>query len=753
MNSKKSKFVLVSVAAGAITFGPLCDIALAQGGSGPKPAPSFLKQAGQKLLENAQNNMLKNMSNDIKQGGTGLSGTGLPGTGAPAGTTVNPAFPGQVQLDQFGNPITTTAAPVRRTPPPCRSWTPQNLRPGEKPLLGILCIHGLGLQSNSYEFLGKELANKFGYNVYAIDVRGFGSWMNAKGKQQVNFDDCLADVKLSLESIEAANPGMPLYVLGESMGGAIALRAASMYPDLVDGLISSVPAGERFNQGKTSMKVFLNLLTGFNIANVGGDILGQATKNQKLASQWKNDPLSRLNLTPQELIQFQDFMNSNHAAAAKVVDMPVLFVQGNGDQLVKPEGTWELFNAVASKDKSFFAVPGEHLIFEEAQTQEAGPRDQNFRVISSWLTAKVGRRGRGGRGRLAGYPGFGYGGGAGGSGYGSGGSGSGYPGGGSGGYGGGTGSGNWGNSGSGGGFGGGTGPSGYGGGSAGYGSGGFGGGGFGGGGFGGGTSQIPYINTNGLEPQAQLLLNGQATQAITDLEQIRLQRPNDPNVLGLLGKAYLQAGQTDKAGWLFRSAMRKAARMGGQDAQAMNNYLMSISQSQTIPAGGAPVGSPTATGVPPVNPSQASVASPFAGWGGKLGQITSGLFGFGGLTAAGAATGTGSVGPGGVTGAGTFGGSFGAKGKVYAFYANWADQCKGMNDSLNQLSSVYGSSVDITRVNIEDATSDPLIDQFKVGPIPTVVFVAPNGQVSSTIIGSSSTANYEQAIKGIARFQ
>jgi thioredoxin-like negative regulator of GroEL len=95
------------------------------------------------------------------------------------------------------------------------------------------------------------------------------------------------------------------------------------------------------------------------------------------------------------------------------------------------------------------------------------------------------------------------------------------------------------------------------------------------------------------------------------------------------------------------------------------------------------------------------------------------------------------------------GGAYGGKGKVYAFYANWADQCRGMNDSLNQLSSMYGNSVDITRVNIADPASDALVEQFKVAPIPTVVFVAPSGQVTSTIIGLSSTASYEQAIKGI----
>ena len=472
--------------------------------------------------------------------------------------------------------------------------------------------------------------------------------MKANGKQQVNFDECLADIKQAAESIRAANPGIPLYVLGESMGGAIALRAASLYPNLIDGLISSVPAGERFNQGKTSMKVFLNLLSGFNVANVGGDILNQATQNAKLKSQWAGDPLSRLNLTPQELIQFQDFMNMNHEAAKKVADMPVLFVQGNGDQLVKPEGTWELFNDVAAKDKSFFAVPGEHLIFEEAQTQEAGPRDQNFRVISSWLTAKVGRRhGRRGMG-MASYPG--------GPGYGAGGQ-----------YGG---AGQYAGSGQ-----------------------------YPGGGQYGGANDDVYsaravqyarpagarvpINTTGLEQQAQLIDSGNAAAAIAQLEQMRMQRPDDANVAGLLGQAYMKNNQPDMAGRMFRRAMR-LNRGGGDQSKAFNNYLLGL--------GNTWLGGSTNTMLP----------------------------------------------------------SF-SKGRVYAFYANWADQCKSMNDVLTRLFITYGDRVDFQRIDVDSAGADALVEQFKVGPIPTVVFVSPSGQVSSTIIGESTSANYESAIKAISR--
>ncbi len=632
MTTPKFDFVLGSLLAlTTVVTSPIVQPVWAQSSQGaqqktmPPQAPSFLKQAGQKFLDSAQKKVLQNVNERLQSTPT---------------TPAVPADPNSVDPN-----ATTVAVPgAPRQAPPCRTW----ILPGEKPVACLLCIHGLGLQSNSYEFFGKEQSNR-GIAVYAIDVRGFGSWIKAKGKTKMNFDECLEDIKLSLESIRAANPGVPVYILGESMGGAIALRAASMYPDLIDGLVSSVPAGERFNQGKTSMKVFLNLLTGVNIADVGGDILNQATKSAKLKSQWQDDPLARLNLSPQELIQFQDFMNNNHEAAKKVADMPVLFVQGTGDQLVKPEGTWELFNSVTAKDKSFFAVPGEHLIFEEAQTQEAAPRDQNFRVISSWLSTKVGRRHRPGRGMSGGSA---YGGNQSAGGYGQSGSGQ--------------------------------------------------------GGFG---NRMNFINIAGLEGPNQMIESGQYSNAIAELERLRSQRPSDPNVLALLGRAYYQNGQTAQAGSFFRQAM-VLKRGGGDQAKALNNLLLGMSQT-----GGGQTGW-----------TQSAAQYPFAGFGSQPGQIASGI-------------------------ANVLGGAPTSRGRVYAFFANWAEQCKGLGDSLTRLSNMYGDRVDIVRVNIEDADSASLVDKFKVGPIPTMVFVAPNGQVNSTIIGESTYANYEQALKGIARTQ
>jgi alpha-beta hydrolase superfamily lysophospholipase/thiol-disulfide isomerase/thioredoxin len=250
---------------------------------------------------------------------------------------------------------------------PCVGW----VNPILKPRLALLCIHGLGLYSGSYQAFGTQMA-RLGIATYAIDVRGFGSWMKLEGHTNVDFKDCLTDVKNALEAVRRTHPGLPVFLLGESMGGAIALRVASMSPDLVEGVISSVPAGERFQQKKTDLKVALEFLKGKNKQfDVGTKIVSQATQNEKLREDWSSNPLDRMDLSPKELIQFQGFMNENHDAAKNITDDPVLFVQGTQDRLVKPEGTWELFNQLATPDKYFYAVPSEHLIFEEGQDKGA----------------------------------------------------------------------------------------------------------------------------------------------------------------------------------------------------------------------------------------------------------------------------------------------------------------------------------------------------------------------------------------------
>ena len=260
---------------------------------------------------------------------------------------------------------------------PCLRWAGDG-----EPKAAILCVHGLGLHNGSYTDFGKRMA-RLGYVVYALDMRGFGSYKDSEGKEQVDFDGCLADIKATLKVLHRAHPTLPVYLLGESMGGAIVMHATAAYPELVDGTVSSVPAGSRFKQGTSTMKVALHALEGGlnKQFDIGSGVIKQATEKQDLRESWGNDPLNRLNLSPRELMIFQSFMDHNHNVAPLIKTTPLLMVQGCKDKLVKPEGTVQLFNELGTPDRRIQLVEnGEHLIFEENQASDAA-----LDSLTNWL--------------------------------------------------------------------------------------------------------------------------------------------------------------------------------------------------------------------------------------------------------------------------------------------------------------------------------------------------------------------------------
>jgi alpha-beta hydrolase superfamily lysophospholipase len=242
---------------------------------------------------------------------------------------------------------------ISRGNPPSSSWLPQADGPPVR--AALLCIHGLGLHNETYEPFGKRMA-QLGVATYALDMRGFGSYRQAKGHEEVDFDGCLDDLYRSLKSIRRAQPGVPVFLLGESMGGAIALHAMALRPDLIDGLITSVPAGDRYKQGRTSLRVAFNFIKDRNKAiNVGQGVVNQATEKPELRAAWLNDPLARMDLF------------------------------GCLDKLVKPEGSEELFKELSTTDKEIYPVSSaEHLIFEENQfSPEVIDR------VNNWINTRI----------------------------------------------------------------------------------------------------------------------------------------------------------------------------------------------------------------------------------------------------------------------------------------------------------------------------------------------------------------------------
>lgn len=286
-----------------------------------------------------------------------------------------PTFPASALIDTHGKP-------------PLNAWVPV-----AKPKLALLCLHGLGLHAGSYTDLGERL-KKDGIAVYSIDERGFGQWWK-RGEGKIDFDATMQDIGLVADLIARENPGVPLFILGESMGGAMALQAASKYQDKFAGLICAVPSGDRFGDLNVNLHLGLKVLTkGFSERfNAGDAVIASATKRHENKNapldakseahrlKWSQDPLARKDFSLGELMTFQGFMNKNTGAAQALLNMPVLFVQGAHDALVRPSGTWDVWEYLQTPNRDkVISETSEHLIFENGQFSE-----NDLKFVTNWI--------------------------------------------------------------------------------------------------------------------------------------------------------------------------------------------------------------------------------------------------------------------------------------------------------------------------------------------------------------------------------
>tara|TARA_R110002124_G_scaffold38253_7_gene121600 strand:- start:59052 stop:60077 length:1026 start_codon:yes stop_codon:yes gene_type:complete len=148
-------------------------------------------------------------------------------------------------------PLTYPAGPTATTPHFLMDWfvardgirmTVRSWKPPGTVKAVIVALHGFNDYSNFFAEPGAWLADR-GIASYAYDQRGFGDGVGIglwAGIETYAHD--LADFTAL---VRRAHPGVPVYVLGDSMGGAVALVAgagpAETRPD-ADGMILAAPA-------------------------------------------------------------------------------------------------------------------------------------------------------------------------------------------------------------------------------------------------------------------------------------------------------------------------------------------------------------------------------------------------------------------------------------------------------------------------------------------------------------------------------
>ena len=115
-----------------------------------------------------------------------------------------------------------------------RRWDPQRNGHLDGTAPPLLLVHGLGANTVSWLPVGQALADRRNGPVIALDLAGFGYTRSVGTNATIQ-----RNAALVIAALEEFGPGV---VVGNSMGGAIAIKVSARRPDLVLGLVLVNPA-------------------------------------------------------------------------------------------------------------------------------------------------------------------------------------------------------------------------------------------------------------------------------------------------------------------------------------------------------------------------------------------------------------------------------------------------------------------------------------------------------------------------------
>lgn len=262
---------------------------------------------------------------------------------------------------------------------PMRSWLPKD----GAPKAVVLALHGMNDYSFAFEGPGEFLSRQ-GIAVYAYDQRGFGQsaqrgfWPGEKTLAE--------DARAVAVLLRERHPGVPLFLLGESMGGAVAMVAMTgPAPPPVDGVILSAPAVWSRDEMNLFMRASLWLsshtLPWLTLSGRGLQV--KASDNIEMLRALGRDPMIIKETRIDVIKGVCDIMDSAQAAAPRL-KARLLVLYGEHDEVVPPEPSFRMMNALPGPaERQVKAVYGQgwHLLLRDLQAEVV------LGDIRSWIEA------------------------------------------------------------------------------------------------------------------------------------------------------------------------------------------------------------------------------------------------------------------------------------------------------------------------------------------------------------------------------
>lgn len=249
----------------------------------------------------------------------------------------------------------------------------------------VLLVHGLGEHCRRYD----EIIETFTRHQIAVTTYDHIGHGRSAGKRGVTRYSTEWEIMKALrDEMITADPDIPFFLYGHSMGGGLVLAFAQQFPERIRGVVATSPAlgtGSPYPAPVVWLAGFFGkLFPSLTISNgLPAENLYQA---EAQTGAYKKDPLNHDQIA---LALAYDLMTIG-ATLTKMPEpfpVPLLLLQGDADRCVSPAHTTQFATKPGNEAVEYHLYPG---AFHELHREPI--KDEVIETMWRWILAKAGNR-------------------------------------------------------------------------------------------------------------------------------------------------------------------------------------------------------------------------------------------------------------------------------------------------------------------------------------------------------------------------
>ncbi|AYB30911.1 alpha/beta hydrolase [Chryseolinea soli] len=221
----------------------------------------------------------------------------------------------------------------------------------------VVIVHGFNSHSGYYQWTADQLVDS-GYETYALDLRGRG---NSDGERFyiADMNEFVDDVDQLVSVVKAAQPDLPVFVLGHSAGGVLSCLYMLAHQDRVNGFIC-----ESFAYQVPAPDFAIAVLKGLSHLAPHAHVLKlkneDFSRDAAVVEAMNNDPLIAHEVQPTRTVQQLAVADERLKKEFSTIQIPLFIIHGSEDKATRPSGSEFFYKQASSTDKTLKIYEGHY---------------------------------------------------------------------------------------------------------------------------------------------------------------------------------------------------------------------------------------------------------------------------------------------------------------------------------------------------------------------------------------------------------